>query len=1000
MAKTTTRTRMTVLEGVTSVVTDHQREIGLLATLIACTFAMVSLVGYLPSDPTWFHPGQGPVRNPCGPLGALIADVLFQTLGHGAWGMFGAMVGAVLSLAGRRIWDPLKFTTSLGLFLSFLAMIDLAFAERGEMFPPGGWFGRLTAQGLLSVTGTAGAWLILCGCAAITLTVLLRIRWGRLASSAVGAGEVAVPWVGAQMGQAAGTVRGFTWMVVVEIGHRILDFGRGIGGGVTGTLSRMSRSLRRREDEEDDSWTSTSHIEELDGDPDRRTPGSVVDATAMSSAVVLGEVQWVATDEGDASELLELFPAMSPRPSTSSSGPGHRGGSGHEEPTRFSERYSDRPSERPAGPARVKRARLEPAAPRKPAARPRPLLTEPEDEEFPREDSNDEDRTPASAPVRKARPDERTPVSPPVRFSAVHTSIPSRGSESMPSRGSESTPNRGSEPASRPSERTPASRPSEREPAPRAAAPRTEAPSEASRGNGAHVRPAAFLDRKVKDDGGRVGKAVGVFELPKLSLLDPVPPQQAIFDSDHLREMAVRVEETLASFKVTGQVTDVRVGPVVTTLEFLPEKGITVRRVASLADDLAMGLCATSVRIVAPIPGKGVVGIEVPSEHRLTIYLRELLAADEFRNAKMALPVVLGKDVEGAPIVADLAKMPHLLVGGTTGAGKSVGVNGMLMSLLYRKTPEDLRLLLIDPKKLEFKLYEDIPHLLHPVVTEPKKAAAALAWACREMDSRYELLARFDTRNIEGYNKKVETELQNWTEEKAHRYRPPNWPEYETPPDPEKLPYIVIVIDELADLMLVAKKEVEGSIARLTQMARACGIHLVVATQRPSVDVVTGLIKSNLPTRISFKLRTGTDSRTILDQIGAESLLGRGDSLYLPNAGDVSRVHGPFVSDEECVRVMEYLRSQGKPKYITSITAEVAEDGVGLEDEGDLDPMYEDAVNIIRQIGKASTSLVQRHLKIGYNRAARIIEQMEARGVVGPADGARPREVLPVDVLR
>ncbi|MEQ1505358.1 MAG: DNA translocase FtsK, partial [Myxococcota bacterium] len=512
--------------------------------------------------------------------------------------------------------------------------------------------------------------------------------------------------------------------------------------------------------------------------------------------------------------------------------------------------------------------------------------------------------------------------------------------------------------------------------------------------SGAQVRRAAFLDRKVKDDGGAVGKAFGTFELPKLSLLDPVPPQHAEFDSEELRQMAVRVEETLASFKVTGEVTDVRVGPVVTTLEFLPEKGITVRKVASLADDLAMGLCATSVRIVAPIPGKGVVGIEIPSSKRMTIYLRELLAAEEFRNAKgMALPVVLGKDVEGAPVVTDLAKMPHLLVGGTTGSGKSVGVNGLLMSLLFRKTPEELRLLLVDPKKLEFKLYEDIPHLLHPVVVEPKKAAAALAWACREMDSRYELLARWDTRNIDGYNKKVEHELASWTEAKARRYAPPAWPESEPVPDPEKLPYIVIVIDELADLMLVAKKEVEGSIARLTQMARACGIHLIVATQRPSVDVVTGLIKSNLPTRISFKLRSGTDSRTILDTVGAEALLGRGDSLYLPNAGDISRVHGPFVSDEEALRVMEYLRTQGKPKYIESVTADADGDGAGFEDE-ELDPMYDDAVQVVRQIGKASTSLVQRHLKIGYNRAARIIEQMEARGVVGPADGVRPREVL------
>ena len=316
----------------------------------------------------------------------------------------------------------------------------------------------------------------------------------------------------------------------------------------------------------------------------------------------------------------------------------------------------------------------------------------------------------------------------------------------------------------------------------------------------------------------------------------------------------------------------------------------------------------------------------------------------------------------------------------------------MLMSLLFTRTPDELRLLLVDPKKLEFKIYEDIPHLLHPVVTEPKLAAAALAWACREMDERYELLAHWDTRNIEGYNRKVEREMKDWTYEKARRYAPADWPDHKPPPEPRKLPYIVIVIDELADLMLCAKKEVEGSIARLTQMARACGIHLIVATQRPSVDVVTGLIKSNLPTRISFKLRSGTDSRTILDQIGAEALLGRGDMLYLPNAGDIARAHGAFVSDEEVGRVVEFLRAQGKPDYIEHITAESDDDG-GMGDE-ELDSMFEEAVEVVVKAGKASTSMVQRHLKIGYNRAARIIYQMEARGVVGPADGARPRDVL------
>jgi len=481
------------------------------------------------------------------------------------------------------------------------------------------------------------------------------------------------------------------------------------------------------------------------------------------------------------------------------------------------------------------------------------------------------------------------------------------------------------------------------------------------------------------------------FELPKLKLLDIVPPQQAEFDSEELRQLACRVEEVLESFKVKGEVTEVRVGPVVTTFEFVPAPGISVRKVSGLSDDLAMGLCAMSVRIVAPIPGKGCVGIEIPSKKRLNVYLRELMASDAFRQADYGLPVVLGKDVEGGPVVADLAKMPHLLVGGTTGAGKSVGVNGMLMSLLFTKTPEELRLLLVDPKKLEFKMYEEIPHLLHPVVTEPNKASAALAWACREMDERYELLAHWDTRNITNYNEKVDRELADWTPAKQRRYAPDDWPEHKDF-QPKKLPYIVIVIDELADLMLVAKKEVEGSIARLTQMARACGIHIIVATQRPSVDVVTGLIKSNLPTRISFKLRSGTDSRTILDTTGAEALLGRGDMLYLPNAGDIIRAHGAFVSDAEVGRVVEYLRSQGSPHYIEAVTAGPDEgDGPG---DDEVDELFDEALQLCVSQGKASTSMIQRHLKVGYNRAARIVDQLEARGCIGPADGARPREVL------
>ena len=508
-----------------------------------------------------------------------------------------------------------------------------------------------------------------------------------------------------------------------------------------------------------------------------------------------------------------------------------------------------------------------------------------------------------------------------------------------------------------------------------------------------HVEKAEGLERRVTDDGTALGDNSLYFELPPLNLLDPVPEQTATIDEDELRELAHTVTVSLASFKVTGRVTNVRVGPVVTTFEFLPDAGISVRRIAVLQDDLAMALCAVSIRVVAPIPGKGVVGIEVPSKQRMTIYLRELLASDEFRSFQGALPVILGKDVEGRPMVGDLAKMPHMLVGGTTGSGKSVGVNGMLMSLLFTKSPEELRLLLVDPKKLEFEAYADVPHLLHPVVTEPKAAAAALAWCCREMDRRYEMLARWGTRNISNFNRKVERESRAWTREKARLYAPRDWPDDVPAPAPELLPYIVIVIDELADLMMVAKKDVEVSVVRLAQMARACGMHLLVATQRPSVDVVTGLIKSNLPTRVSFKLRSVIDSRTILDQGGAEKLLGQGDMLYLPGAGEVQRCHGPFVSDDEVGRVISFLKEQRGPDYIEAITAS-DDDVEDMADPEDADDLYAEALAVVQKSGKASASMIQRHLKIGYNRAARIIDMMEQAGVVGPADGARPREVL------
>jgi S-DNA-T family DNA segregation ATPase FtsK/SpoIIIE len=515
-------------------------------------------------------------------------------------------------------------------------------------------------------------------------------------------------------------------------------------------------------------------------------------------------------------------------------------------------------------------------------------------------------------------------------------------------------------------------------------------------GDGITVHPGNLKSGGAGDDGRAVRKTATPFQLPPLSLLDDHPPIVAGTDEALLHDMARRLTETLRDFQVDGRVTAIRPGPVITMFEYEPAAGVKLSRIANLSDNLKMALKAISVRIVAPLPGRGCVGIEIPNEKRHTVWARDVFASPDFKGVERTLPMILGKDTEGRPFVTDLAKMPHLLVGGTTGSGKSVGVNSMLVSMLFMRTPEELRMILIDPKMLEFALYEDIPHLLHPVVTEPKFASAVLKWACTEMDERYKIMARWQTRHIDTYNQKVEKELQDWTPEKARMYAPKDWPEGELLPYPKKFPFIVIVIDELADLMMVASSDVEASISRIVAKARAAGIHLIVATQSPRRDVITGLIKANMPASLAYQVRSALDSRVILDQNGAESLLGKGDLLFLrPGTSDLVRIHGPFLSEDEVHRVADFLRAQGTPEYDLRISSASAEDGEDGEGEAaEFDPLYDEAVELAIQKGKISTSMLQRHLGIGYNRAANIVETMEREGVVGPADGARPREVL------
>src|SRR5947209_11459158 len=499
------------------------------------------------------------------------------------------------------------------------------------------------------------------------------------------------------------------------------------------------------------------------------------------------------------------------------------------------------------------------------------------------------------------------------------------------------------------------------------------------------------------------------FTSPPIGILTGEATAAAPIDREGLTATAEKLRQKLASFGIQGQVTQIRPGPVVTMFEFLPAAGVKVSRIASLADDLAMAMEALRVRIVAPIPGKGVVGIEVPNKQRETVVLRELVEQDAFQKSHSRLAMCLGKDIEGMPYVADLAKMPHLLIAGTTGSGKSVAVNSMLVSMLLRATPEEVRFLMVDPKMLELSVYEGIPHLLLPVVTDAKKAAMALRWAVEEMERRYQLLADCGVRNIASYNKKIEKEgdaaqirpPRSVREKKPAEPPAPDAAKADLPLDPpreplRKLPYLVLIIDELADLMMVASREVETYIARLAQMARAAGIHLMVATQRPSTDVVTGVIKANFPARISFQVASRHDSGTIINAAGAENLLGMGDMLILPPAtSTLTRVHGPYVDEKEIHAVVEHWKAQGAPVYDPNILKPRAEDGDGMpEDDHGPDELYDQAIAAVADMRFISISLLQRKLRVGYNRAARMIERMERDGIVGPADGAKPREVL------
>lgn len=513
-----------------------------------------------------------------------------------------------------------------------------------------------------------------------------------------------------------------------------------------------------------------------------------------------------------------------------------------------------------------------------------------------------------------------------------------------------------------------------------------------------------------KESGRELREAQGAFDfvktsgfaLPELAMLAKPKPRASMFDEGALRQNAQLLESVLAEFGVRGNIDQIRPGPVVTLYELVPAAGVKSARVVALSDDIARSMSVAACR-VSVVPGRNAIGIELPNARRETVYLRDLLASGEYEKSTQALPMALGENIGGEPYIADLSKMPHLLIAGTTGSGKSVGVNAMILSILYRLPPEQCRFIMIDPKMLELSVYDGIPHLLAPVVTDPKKAIVALKWTVREMEDRYRLMSKIGVRNVASYNeraKEAAAKGEHFERTVQTGFDDNGRPIYESERiDPKAMPYLVVVIDEVADLMLVAGKDVEGAVQRLAQMARAAGIHLVMATQRPSVDVITGTIKANFPTRISFQVTSKIDSRTILGEQGGEQLLGQGDMLYMAGGGRITRLHGPFVSDEEVEAVAKFLRAQGEPQYLEDVTAGGDEDGedgemFGDEGGGSGDDLYDRAVAVVTRDRKASTSYVQRRLQIGYNRAASLIERMEQEGVVSPANHAGKREVL------
>ncbi|GDX78620.1 hypothetical protein LBMAG42_04310 [Deltaproteobacteria bacterium] len=984
-------------------------QLGQVLTLVALAgsaFVTLSLASWSPSDASFSVANSAPaVMNACGPVGAYTADLLYQAFGWASWSVLVVGAWLVLRLAGRvssSVWNALLGAFSIWMMATAL---DLALGHAsGRAFPPGGLMGVLTSDALVSHVGRAGGALGVATGLLAALTALFGINWQPLAVATVERVQSGTPKVGRMLGAAT-----------LAAGRGAVSIGSRAGSAVRAHFGGDDDDA----DEEEEELASEAGIPvEARVSPPAAAPQVPARLTARPAPSVDDVVEPVADLPSVHGSVWSAAPAPKPR-SLYDAPPVDRATlvsprtlvevelDGEPLPVSGSRRSREAfspaqaapsapqawtPATAPAAPAATARPPAAPAyAPAPVYAAGPPAASDPEGDEY------DVPAPRSLGGVHRASPvyvdddldgiDDVEPLAP------IGGQAPAPVSNAFGM-------SLDADPPTRPSmSGRPVADPAVFVPAPSIVpvGPAADSFPRPSKGKKqAAVVPGNLVSGGCTDDGGAVRETNQPFQLPPLSLLDEHPAIVGAADESRLHDLAGKLTLKLRDFGVEGRVTAIRPGPVITMFEYEPAPGIKLSKIAALADDVAMAMKALAIRIVAPLPGRGVVGVEVPNEVRHTVWARDVFSSAEFRDQRHTLPIMLGKDTEGRPYVADLTKAPHLLVGGTTGSGKSVGINAMLVSLLMTKTPQELRLILIDPKMLEFELYKEIPHLLHPVVTNATLASKVLAWTCEEMDRRYRLIGDWKVRNIENFNAKVEHESADWTSAKARTFFP-EWPAGELIPTPKKLPYIVVVIDELADLMMVASKDVEMSIARIAQKARACGIHLIVATQRPSADVITGLIRSNMPSRMAYQVRTSTESKIILDSIGANQLLGKGDLLFVPpGVSSLTRIHGPFLSDDEVKRVADMCRAQGKPNYAPAIRLDESDDP-----DSDLEPLgeemsgyYDEIVELALEKGQMSTSMIQRHLKLGYNRACLLMEQLERNGIVGPADGAKPRKVI------